>query len=174
MELFFEKICKLLDKLTKRKREKIQINEIKYWKGNIKMKTRYSESYKHILKISMWWYLGLCCHRGPCLCLWSYCGHVYVDVHGLCCSLKPYWCLLVMLPLGATLMWMAFLLPGAIVMPSKCYLTCDAAHSHVWVCGPTTVWVYVDIWLLWPTLPPQAMQISYSMLWPKVILLFVG
>lgn len=30
MELFFEKICKLLDKLTKRKREKIQINKIKY------------------------------------------------------------------------------------------------------------------------------------------------
>lgn len=97
-----------------------------------------------------------------------------MDAHGLCCSLKSYWCLLVMLPLGATLMWMACLLPGAIVMPSLCYMACDAAYSHIWVCGPTKVWVYVEIRLLWSMLPPQAMQISFSMLWPEVMLLFVG
>lgn len=150
------------------------------------MKTRYSESYKDILKISFWWYLGLCCHRGPCLMSLS------VVLLWLCLC----WCPWPVLPPKA--IWMSVLqsevilmsfskaAPGGHIDVNGQYASWGHSDAQpvlpgLW-CSPqpylglwsTTVWVYVDIWLLWSMLPPQAIQISFSMLWSEVMLLSVG
>jgi hypothetical protein len=72
----------------------------------------------------------------------------HADIRGVCCSLRPCWCLQAVLPLGHTNLCVLHCL----LRPGWC-LSHATTKGHVWVHGPTVAGGLC--WCLWPMLTTE-------------------